>query len=89
MQDRKEMTPEATIAFLKKANDAYWGIEGAIRQQQVIMGQLMETKEDIALIVRSLREVYPEQMGSLISAPPGAEQPESLEIERESVQIMK
>ena len=78
----KKMTPGATLAFLRTTNDVFWDIEAFIQEHEVAGQKLIQTRKDLAMLIRSLREAYPGSMDRILEGGNSRPEIDRLEVER-------
>ena len=63
--EQDQLTPQAVISFLQAATNSFWNIEKAIIQNETMIDNLNRSKEDAAVIIRSMMEAFPDAMESI------------------------
>ncbi|MCP3940920.1 MAG: hypothetical protein GY710_05495 [Desulfobacteraceae bacterium] len=73
------LSSQAIVSFLQGTTNTFWNIEKALIQCGNMTEQLTKAREDASIIIRSMREAFPDQIKSIDMIQP---EPVPLEVER-------
>jgi len=60
VEDIPQISPAAITSFLQATTDTFWNIEKALVEYRAMESSLRKAKKDASMIIRSIKEAFPE-----------------------------